>query len=135
VRTCWLAKRRRRTITSVAMLPRLLAAEHQDVRPTDEGSMTPNPQPNPETVEDEESFLAFVRTLAADRRLAARIEGNRPDGYDAPRGWQNDTIEQFLESALSWAEDTEFGRTQGLPDNVTPWRRLAVFLYTGKIYE
>jgi hypothetical protein len=50
-------------------------------------------------------------------------------------GWQNGTIEQFLEAALSWAEDTGFGRTQGLADNVVPWRRLAVFLYTGKIYE
>jgi len=97
--------------------------------------MTSNPQANPETVEDEASFLTFVRTLAADRRLAAKIEGNSPDGYEAPRGWQNATIEQFLDSALSWADDTEFGRTQGLADNVSPWRRLAVFLKAGKIYE
>jgi hypothetical protein len=97
--------------------------------------MDSNPQPNPETVEDETSFLAFVRTLAADRRLAATHKGHDPHGYDAPRGWQNGTIEQFLEAALSWAEDTGFGRTQGLADNVVHWRRLAVFLYTGKIYE
>ena len=95
--------------------------------------MNSDPKPNPETVEDEASFLAFVRTLAADSRFAARMDGS-PDG-GAPGGWQNATIEQFLGAALSWAEDTEFGRTQGLADDVSPWRRLAVFLYTGKIYE
>jgi len=91
------------------------------------------PDPNPDTVHDEQSFLEFVRTLAADRRLAD-LDG-RPAIYAAPRGWQNDTIEQFLESAVSWAEDSGFGRTQGLSEDASPWRRFAVFLYSGKIYE
>jgi hypothetical protein len=88
--------------------------------------------PNPETVHDETSFLAFVAQLAADRRLACQLQSGP---YDAPRGWQNDTIEAFLESALAWAEASRFGRTQGLPEDSNVWRRLAVFLYCGKIYE
>jgi hypothetical protein len=43
--------------------------------------------------------------------------------------------EQFLEAALSWADDTGFGRAQGLADDVVPWRWLAKLMYTGKIYE
>jgi hypothetical protein len=95
----------------------------------------PDSNPDPNTVHDEESFLAFVRALEADRRLAAKDEEEDPQGYGAPRGWQNSTIEQFLECALAWVEDTRFGRTQGLGEDISPWRRLAVFLYVGKIYE
>jgi len=94
--------------------------------------VTIDTDPNPEAVHDETSFLAFVAELAADRRLASQIQ-NGP--YDAPRGWQNDNVEAFLEGALAWAEASRFGRTQGLPDDANVWRRVAVFLYCGKIYE
>ena len=53
----------------------------------------------------------------------------------SPRGWQNLTIEDFLEAALAWAEASNFGRSQGVDDSANPWRRLAIFLYCGKIYE
>ena len=98
-------------------------------------TMAANPTPDPKTVNDEESFLAFVRALEADRRLAAKGEPDDLHGYGAARGWQNSTIEQFLESALAWAEDSRFGRSQGLADDASTWQRLAVFLYAGKIYE
>ena len=97
--------------------------------------MTENATPNPETVTDEASFLAFVRALEADRRLAAQDEEAEPHGRGAARGWQNSTIEGFLESAVAWVEDSRFGRSQGLADDASPWRRLAGFLYAGKIYE
>src|SRR5262245_34718889 len=97
--------------------------------------MPSDPQPNPDSVNDEESFLAFVRLLEADRRLAAKVEEQDLQGYGAPRGWQNATIEQFLESAVAWAEASQFGRRQSLGEAASPWRRLAVFLYAGKIYE
>lgn len=96
--------------------------------------MPVEPDPVPESVTDEESFLAFVRALAADRTLAAEEE-KRDAGYGAPRRWQSSTIEQFLEGAIAWAEESGFGRRQGLGDEVSPWRRFAVFLYAGKIYE
>ena len=87
---------------------------------------------DPDSVHDEKSFLTFVAELAEDRRQANRIDEGP---YGAPRGWQNDTIENFLEAALAWAEASNFGRTQGLSDETNTWRRLAVFLYCGKIYE
>jgi hypothetical protein len=94
--------------------------------------MTKESGPNPDSVHDEKSFLAFVTDLAEDRRLASQMN----DGpYGASRGWQNDTIVDFLESALAWAQDSNFGRTQGLTDETNAWKRLAVFLYCGKIYE
>ena len=74
-----------------------------------------------EQVTDAASFLAFAQALAADRRAA-------------PDSWENPSLPEFLEAALSWAEDSDFGLTQGLsPGN--PWRQFAVFLYCGKIYE
>ena len=48
-------------------------------------------------------------------------------------GWENSTMEDFLESATAWAESTNFGENQGLSGN--PWRQFAAFLYCGKIYE
>src|SRR5580698_8911246 len=97
--------------------------------------MPSDPAPNPDTVTDEASFLDFVRALEADRRLAAKLEAQEPHGNGAPRGWQNATIEQFLEGAVAWADDSDFGRRQTLAADVSPWRRLAVFLHAGKIYE
>jgi len=97
--------------------------------------MSSDPNPNPKTVTDEASFLAFVRELAADQRLAVNVEEQDSQRHGAPRGWQNATIEQFLEAAVAWAEDSDFGRRQELGPEASPWRSLAVFLYAGKIYE
>lgn len=74
-----------------------------------------------ETVTDEATFLVFVQALAADRRANAGM-------------WVNGSIEDFLEAASSWAEDSEFGSKQGLPAQ-SLWKKFAVFLYCGKIYE
>lgn len=87
--------------------------------------------------QDWKTFLAFARQLLADREAAAKKESANPPGpYDlcGANGWQNLTIEDFLEAAIAWAESTEFGKAQGLsPDN--PWKQFAAFLYCGKIYE
>jgi hypothetical protein len=74
-----------------------------------------------EAVKDEATFLAFVRVLACDRR-------------DNAQGWENESIETFLDAASSWAEDSAFGASQGLTA-ATSWKKFAVFLYCGKIYE
>ncbi|AEF21569.1 DUF7660 family protein [Pseudomonas fulva] len=72
-------------------------------------------------VEDSATFLEFARALEKDK---AANSGE----------WQNTTIEDFLESAISWAQSSDFGLRQGLePSN--PWQQFAVFLYCGKIYE
>ncbi|HCT05655.1 MAG TPA: hypothetical protein DIW86_09865 [Pseudomonas sp.] len=75
-------------------------------------------------VNDPQSFLQFANALMADRAETP------PSGED----WQNTTIEGFLESAIAWAQDSDFGARQGIsPAN--PWHQFAVFLYCGKIYE
>jgi hypothetical protein len=63
---------------------------------------------DPKAVTDRDSFLAFVRALAEDRRMsvaAERASPISPYGADAG-GWENVTIETFLEAALAWAEDS-----------------------------
>ncbi|WP_165857215.1 hypothetical protein [Marinobacter sp. JSM 1782161] len=85
-----------------------------------------------EEVKDEESFLAFVKVLIADR---VPHEGKPTDEACFTEGWANNTIADFLESAVAWAEVSDFGlRQRGeLADN--KWKQFAVFLYCGKIYE
>ena len=89
-----------------------------------------------EKVDSEESLLAFIVALAKDRREAVAAETENPGGPYGPDagGWENTSIEDFLDAAAAWAESTNFGLTQGLAaDNL--WKRFAVFLYLGKIYE
>lgn len=87
-------------------------------------------------VVDLRSFLAIVGALI-DERVAdvakQRLQPVEPFGR-SPNGWENDTIEGFLGSALQWAEDSRMGRTQGLPEGPS-WRAFATFLSCGKIYE
>ena len=81
----------------------------------------PDPVGLLEQVTDQTSFLTFVKALAEDARE------NRDE-------WENATIADYLASAAAWAEDSDFGASQGL-SRQNPWRRFAVLLYTGKIYE
>jgi len=89
-----------------------------------------------EAVSDEASFLAFVDALRKDRELAVAAEKATPSSPYGPdhRGWENTTIESFLEAACAWAKDSEFGARQDLM-GASPWKKFAVFLYCGKIYE
>jgi hypothetical protein len=89
-----------------------------------------------ESVVDERSFLAFVEALRNDRELDVAAEKNNPSSPYGPttRGWENTTIESFLESAQAWAENSNFGARQNL-SSTSPWRKFAEFLYCGKIYE
>ena len=88
-----------------------------------------------ELVTNRESFLEFVRALIEDRKdekAKERVKPSNPYGQGA-NGWENTTVEDYLEAALAWAEATR-GRTQGLSEEVT-WKGFALFLYCGKIYE
>ncbi|MDZ5602036.1 hypothetical protein SJI00_04475 [Pseudomonas sp. RP23018S] len=75
-------------------------------------------------VHDDQTFLHFARALMADKTACPA------GGAD----WQNHRVEAFLESAIAWAEDSDFGISQGLQAS-NPWQQFAVFLYCGKIYE
>ena len=87
-------------------------------------------------VGDLDSFLAFVGALIDDRVSDVAKQRTQPiDPFGrGPNGWENHSIEAFLESALRWAEATRMGQTQGLPEAAS-WKAFAAFLYCGKIYE
>ena len=89
-----------------------------------------------ETVNDRDSFLAFVKALKEDREDAVRKDKkptSKAFSY-CSNGWQNDTIEEFLEGAHAWAVDSDFGKSHDLCET-NMWRMMAEFLYCGKIYE
>lgn len=65
-------------------------------------------------VNDRKSFIEFVEILARDKEI------NSQD-------WQNLSIEDYLDCANSWLEDSE--------RNDISWKLMAEFLYCGKIYE
>lgn len=83
-----------------------------------------------EAVSDAASFLCFVQALIEDRKTSNGVD----DFGRSDNGWENHSIEDFLEAAFAWAEATEIGASQGLA-NSSPWKRFATFLYCGKIYE
>lgn len=85
-----------------------------------------------EAVVDESTFLAFVEALADDRRVADRTAADAAG--EVQNGWENDSIQDFLEAGHAWAQDSAFGAKQGLA-SASPWKKFAVFLYCGKIYE
>ncbi len=90
-----------------------------------------------DSVHDEATFLEFVECLISDRRAEVQEEPDGPSPLtcgEGCRGWYNHSIEDFLEAAVAWAHATDTGTSQGLKDE-SPWRRFAVFLYCGKIYE
>ncbi len=89
-----------------------------------------------EAVKDEASFLKFVEALCQDRiadEAAQKTLGIYPSER-GPKGWANHTIDAFLMAACAWAEASAFGKTQGINDEQL-WKKFAVFLYCGKIYE
>jgi hypothetical protein len=85
---------------------------------------------------DEATFVEFLSALAADRVDEVQKEKRKPSSPYGPgaNGWENGTIETFLEAACAWAEASKNGlKYYEKPSN--PWKRCADILYTGKIYE
>ncbi len=83
-------------------------------------------------VKDEKSFLNFAKALQADKEDEVRKEKQSPPSpySHGLNGWENSNIEGFLESAIAFAEDSQ-------PWSAEPnyWKKFALFLYGGKIYE
>lgn len=79
-----------------------------------------------EQVHDRDSFFAFVAALAKERRADAPGMPFSP----TQAGWENTTIENFLDAALACATARQ-DRTPAQPS----WKAFAEFLYGGKIYE
>lgn len=80
-------------------------------------------------VNDRESFILFVTKLIKDRKSAEEIEraNFEKNNFTTASDWENQTIENYLDGAVSWLEDSE--RTD------ISWKLMAEFLYCGKIYE
>jgi hypothetical protein len=84
-----------------------------------------------EAVQDKTSFLQFVEALYVDRIAADAL----PQTMNGLQGeWANHTIDRFLEAAVAWAHDSEFGAQPG-PAPSNPWQLFAQFLWTGRSYE
>ena len=80
--------------------------------------------------------MAFVEALYQERLADAESERGAPSNPYGPTaaGWENSSIEDFLEAAIAWARDSSFGTSTGSnPPN--PWRVFAQFLLAGKAYE
>lgn len=85
---------------------------------------------DPASVVDRETFLLFLRELARDREMAVareRAKPSSPYGPDAG-GWENTSIEAYLESCAAWAE------AWPVPASAS-WRVFAEVLLAGKFYE
>ncbi len=83
-------------------------------------------------VTDEQSFLDFAKALMKDREAH---EGKSVDEVGFSGDWANNDISGFLESAIAWAVDSDFGARQDAELKTNKWKQFAVFLYCGKIYE
>lgn len=85
-----------------------------------------------EKVKDKESFFIFANELLADKEDEVKRGNLSSAAYldKGLNGWVNNTIEGFLESAIAFAEDNN-----SWLDEPNHWKKLALFLYGGKIYE
>lgn len=87
-------------------------------------------------VVDEASFVVFLDALAEDHKDQVAEERTHPGSpYGASaNGWENCSIEAFLEAASEWATSSTSGMPHySKPQN--PWQRCAHILHAGKFYE
>lgn len=89
-----------------------------------------------EKVCDEQSFIDFLQALMEDRIDEVQKEKINPSSPYGPgaNGWQNDTIEAFIEASIAWAEVSKDGMKYYKKES-NPWKRCAHILYMGKHYE
>jgi len=87
-------------------------------------------------VNDKKSFMEFAKALHQDSKEDNEKEAKSPSESYGPsaNGWENGSIEEFLESAVAWTESTQDNdKFKEFHDN--PWRFLGEFLHAGKVYE
>lgn len=82
------------------------------------------------SVTNQTAFLDFAKGLLSDRQNSENLPTSI-DGFKAE--WANQSITEFLDAAISWAEDSDFGKR---PYQITnPWTIFALFLWAGRSYE
>lgn len=89
-----------------------------------------------DNVVDQPSFLSFIDALANDFAMDRNAEASNPSpAYGASAlGWENVTVDAFLDAAHAWGTST-LGRHEFDRPGISPWRRCAEILYAGKVYE
>lgn len=89
-----------------------------------------------EVVVDEDSFLSFVEELGRDFCLERKLEAENPSPpyMHGKLGWENGSIDTFLDAATAWGRNSSEPEHPGYRET-NPWRRCANILYAGKYYE
>jgi hypothetical protein len=82
-------------------------------------------------VNSKETFLEFIRALAADRAAEEEVEKKSPSSPYGPGalGWENGSIGAFLDAMQAWAS-----ASRDLPEK-PEWNTFARILLAGKFYE
>jgi len=84
-----------------------------------------------ESVNSRDSFLAFIKILQLDKEQESELGADDPSPpYSSGiMGWENGTIEAFLESMHAWAVDS------GSLGVEPSWQAFGQILRAGKGYE
>ncbi len=87
-------------------------------------------------VHDEKTFLEFLLALSKDREDEVRKEILNPSNPYGPgaNGWENGSIENFLEAAHACGT-ARFDHKATTSPEYNPWKSAAEILYSGKYYE
>jgi hypothetical protein len=85
-------------------------------------------------VNSRETFLEFVRALAADKGEEDQSEKKSPSSPYGPgaKGWENGSIEKFLDAMQAWASAP--ANKMRVPEAAN-WKAFAWILHAGKFYE
>ncbi|MEJ5219104.1 hypothetical protein WG622_12685 [Cognatishimia sp. D5M38] len=87
-------------------------------------------------VEDFPAFLAFLEAMRKDWANTFASAGlQNPNTYGADCGWENTTIDSFLEAAVAGARDNRLGDPDGTHYGSNPWKLATEVLLLGKLYE
>lgn len=77
--------------------------------------LQPTAVPDPEKVESLSDFLAYAKAMHAALRAGAQ-------------GWENISLDDFLDSLIAWAEDYPVS-------SVPTWHAMAQLIRAGAFYE
>lgn len=85
------------------------------------------------------SLLVAADSVADSTSFATFVEASRQDLLDHEDGWENPTLERFLDAMAGWVTDMDgwrenAGNTDPLPD-ANAWRWIARILLAAQVYE
>ncbi len=89
------------------------------------------PEVQIESVNSKETLLDFIKSLQLDKLEEEELDRAKPPSPYASgaKGWNNHSIEGFLEAMHAWATDSDhLGKDPS-------WHTMAMLLLAGKGYE